>query len=529
MKVVIIGGGSAGVSAATHLRRCDENAEIVIIEKSGEFAVSTCGLPYVLSGKIKDKDDVVGASVAQMQRIFQIDVKLNTEVLAIKPKSKELLLSDSKKIDYDKLVIATGAMQLRPDIKGIMQDNIFTLGNLLSARRIVDYFVGLNVKNVVVLGGGYIGLRAAEALALQGARVTVIENISHILNGWDHDFATFVKNKLEAKGLFFFVNTSIKEFLPKKIVLSNGEILNFDMAVIATGNSSTIKLPIMADIQIGQTGGIIVDEFMQTSVKDIFACGENVELENMVSKLPMRIADASLIVHSAKIAADNICGISSVMQSAIKNYVVRIYDYVIGFCGCNEDELRQAGIPFYKLYFSQRNGELYIDETTPINCKLLFATDGKILGAQLMGKNGVDVRLNIIASLIINGGFVKDLIKIVIAYFPDMAKAKDLLNNLGTMAEKIVKKEIKIIDIENVEEQDVLLNVCMPSNFRYFSKAKVINIPLPALRGNLSEIPRKRKIILSCSTGYTAYIAYCLLTQRGFRDVYLLNSPNVWQ
>lgn len=529
MRVVIIGGGSAGVSAATHLRRNDENAEIMIIEKSSEFAVSSCGLPYVLSGKIKEKDDVIGASVAQMQRIFQIDVKLNTEVLAIKSDKKELLLSDKKSINYDKLIIATGAIQLRPDIKGITNDNIFSLNSLLSAQRIVDYFVGLQAKKILILGGGYIGLRAAEALIQQNAHIIVVENETHILSECDYDFATMLKNKLKTKGIIFYTNTSIKEFLPKKAVLSNGEILDYDMVIIATGNKSTVKLPIMADIDVGNTGGIKIDEFMQTSVDDIYACGENVEINNLINDLPMRINDATLVVRSAKIAADNVSGIKSSLKSGLKNYIVKLFDYVVGFCGCNEDELKQAGIPYHKLYFSQRNGELYIPQTTPVNCKLLFGLDGKILGLQIMGKNGVDTRLNIVASMIQQSGNINNLVEFGLAYFPEFTKAKDILNNLGTMARKIAFENMKTISLDGVEEQDVLLNVCMPTNFRHFSKAKIINIPLPALRSNLAEIPRKRKIILSCSTGYTAYIAYCLLRQRGFNQVYLLNSPEIWQ
>ena len=529
MQVVIIGGGSAGVSAATHLRRKDENAEIIIIEKSSEFAISSCGLPYVLAEKIKEHDDIVGASVAQMQRIFQIDVKLNTEVLLIRPENKEIVLSNNNTIKYDKLIVATGAMQLRPDIKGILNDNIFSLNSLLSAQRIVDYYKGLNAKRVLILGGGYIGLRAAEALLQKGMNVIIVDNNSHILNGWDYDFAHMIQQKLEVKGLKFFTNTTIKEFLSKKAILSNGEIVEYDMAIIATGNKTTVKLPIMADIQIGASGGIVVDEFMQTSIEDIFACGENIEIKNMVNNLSMRIADASLVVRSAKTAADNIVGIKKEFRGGIKNYIIKLFDYVIGFCGCNEDELKRAGITYHKLYFSQYNGELYVANSTPINCKLLFGNDGKILGLQIAGKNGIDTRLNIVAAMINHGGNIGELSNFSVAYFPEFSKAKDIINNLGTIAEQIAFEKMKTLSLNELTEQDILLNVCMPSNFRHFTKAKIINIPLPALRSNLAEIPRKKKIILSCSTGYTAYIAYCLLHQRGFSQVHLLNSPEIWQ
>ncbi len=528
MQVVIIGGGSAGVSAATHLRRIDENAEITIIEKSGEFAVSTCGLPYVLSGKVSEYDDIVGATVAQMQRIFQINVKLNTEVLTINPEKKEILLSDNKTISYDKLIIATGSLQLRPDIKGILNDNIFSLNSLLSAIRISDFFKGLEANNVLVLGGGYIGLRAAEALVNQNANVIVVENNRQILSGWDEDFAQMVKQKLETRGLSFFTQTSVKEFLPNKALLTNGEIINFDMAIVATGNKSTVKLPIMSNIEIGESGGIKVNEFMQTSVEDIFACGENIEIANKINGMPMRLADAALVVRSAKTAADNLQDPQTVFKSGLKNYIVKLFDYVVGFCGCNEKELKDAKIAYHKLYFAQSNGELYTKNTSPINCKLLFGYDGKILGFQIFGKRGVNSRLNTVAGIMSMDGNIDDLANLPVAYFPEFAKAKDLLNNLGTIARQIAFEKLKTITLENLTENDILLNVCMPSSFRHFTKARVMNIPLPALRSNLNEIPRRQRVALSCTTGYTAYIAYCLLKQRGFNQIFLLNTPETW-
>ena len=209
MRVVIIGGGTAGVSVATHLRRNDENAEIIILEKSDEFAISSCGLPYILSNSINTKDDIIGASVAQMQRIFQIDVKLNTEVLTIEPTKKQITLTNKNIIHYDKLVIATGSLQLRPDIKGILSGNIFSLNSLLSAQRISDYFRGMSAKNIIILGGGFIGLRTAEALSNHNTKVTIIDNSSHILSNFDYDFATMVKQKISSQRVLILNHTSI--------------------------------------------------------------------------------------------------------------------------------------------------------------------------------------------------------------------------------------------------------------------------------------------------------------------------------
>ncbi len=529
MRVIIIGGGTAGVSVATHLRRKDENVEIMILEKSDEFAVSSCGLPYILSNSLNAKDDVIGATVAQMQRIFQIDVKLNTEVLTINPKIKQITLANKTSLSYDKLVITTGALQLRPDIKGILSGNIFSLNSLFSAQRINDYFKGLQAQNILILGGGFIGLRAAEALTTSNTKVSIIDKSSHILNDFDYDFATMIKNKLSTSRVSFYTNTTVNEFASKKAILSTGENINYDLAVISTGNKPLVKLPILSDIELNQNGGIKVDEYMQTNIADIYACGENIEIKNLVSNQEMPINDAALVVRSAKITAENLAGNKTKFTHALKNYILKAFGYTIGICGCNESELEKAGIPYHKLYFSQTNGEIYLKTSSFINAKLLFGYDGKILGAQLMGKKGIDKRLNVIASIINHGGTINELADLTIAYFPEFSKAKDILNNLGTLAQDILTNDLKTLALEKIGKDDVLLNVCMPSSIKYFTKAKILHLPLAAIRSNISEIPRNKRIILACATGYTAYIAYCLLKQRGFNELYLLNSEEVWK
>ncbi len=529
MRVVIIGGGTAGVSVATHLRRKNEDVEIIILEKSDEFAISSCGLPYILSNIINAKDDIVGATVAQMQRIFQIDVKLNTEVLTINTKTKQITLANKSSLNYDKLVIATGALQLRPDIKGILNGNIFSLNSLLSAQRISDYFKVTEAQNIIILGGGFIGLRTAEALLNHNTKVTVIDNSSQILNDFDYDFATMIKQKLSSQRVLFLNNTSINEFTNKKAILSNGEIINYDLAVITTGNKPFVKLPILADIKLGKTGGIEVDKYMQTNINDIYACGENIEIKNKISNAPMQINDAALVVRSAKILANNLIEHKDEFTHAIKNYIIKVFGYVIGFCGCNEKELQNAGILYHKLYFSQNNGEIYLKSNSNINAKLLFGYDGKILGVQLMGKKGIDKRLNIIASIINHNGKIDELTDLIMAYFPEFSKAKDMLNNMGSLAKEMLSGELKTLELDNLNSNDILLNVCLPSSLKYFTKAKIIHLPLAAIRSNLSEIPRNKRIILACSTGYTAYIAYNLLKQRGFNNLYMLNSAEVWK
>lgn len=529
MRTVIIGGGSAGISAATHLRRNDEKAEIIVIERSGEFALSACGLPYLLSGKIKNAEDLTGASAEQMKRIFNIDIRLNTEVLTIEPELKQLILTGGKTLTYDKLVVAAGGLQLRPDIAGVLSDNIFTLNSLYSAQKISDYFYGLEAKYVLVLGGGYIGLRAAEALLQNGAKVTVIDKAAHILSEFDHDFATLAKQKLETKGLKILTGTTVKEFLPDTAVLSNGSRLRYDVAVIATGNKSEVKLPIMADIDIGETGGIVVNEQMMTSVADIFACGDNIEIKDLISNLPARPDSAPPVVRSAKIAADNICGIPSRMNTVLRNQIVKLFDYVLGICGCNEEELKRSGIVYHRLYLTMDNCENYLNSAQKMFMKLLFKTDGLILGFQIMGKAGVDTRLNAVAALMMQNGTVKQMENMPVAYFPEFAKATDAVNVLGSMAYDIITKRLNTADIYDLQENDVLLDVCGQNKFKQFAKGENTVIPLPALRDNLKHLPKNKRIVIACINGYAAYLAYCILRGNGFDNIVLLNSPNIWQ
>ena len=529
MRTVIIGGGSAGVAAAVHLRRKDENAEITIIEKSDEFAVAACGLPYMLAGKIQSKDELIGASTAEMHAIFNIDVRLQTEVLNINAEQKSLSLSGGEKLNYDKLIIAAGALQLRPDIPGILADNIFTLHNLHSAQKIIDYFHGLNAKNVIILGGGIIGLRTAEALFDNGARITLIENGAHILSDADYDFAQLVQQKLKRPKFNIITNTSIKEFLPDRAVLGNGTKIKYDMAVIAAGSKSENRLPIMTGIDLGETGGISVNTYMQTSKPDIFACGDNAETTSLIDHAALRINDASPVLRSAKTAADNAAGIMTRMNGILENRIVKVFDYVIGKTGCNEDELKRADIPYHRLYLATGNGENYLPTSEKLYMKLLFGINGKILGLQIMGKTGVFSRLNTVAALIFKGATVQDMADMPAAYFPEFSRAKDALNILGTLAVDICFGSLKTADADKLSGSEILLNVCPPQRFRPAPDKPALNIPLSALRENLSLLPRNKKIIVCGNGGYDAYLAYCILTQRGFGRVFLLNSPDSWR
>ncbi len=526
MKTVIIGGGSAGMAAATRLRRIDENAEIVVVEKSDSFAVAACGLTYLLSGLIKKQDELIGATIEQMRSIFRIEVKLNHEVIAINREEKRLLIENRTAETYDKLIIATGALQLRPDIAGILGDNIFTIRSLESIERIRDYYLGTKASRVLILGAGSIGLETAEAFVKLKARVTIVDMNSHILPYFDPEMTSPAEQELLRQGIELHLNKKITAFEDSVARLDDGSRVKFDMAIIATGVKPDVKLPVTADIEVGKNGGIRVNRQMQTNDDDIYACGDNAEIINLVTQKAERWPNASAALKQARTAADNICGRDTKFESFVGTNICKIFDYTAATTGCNEEQLHEAGIKYRKLYLSQADHASYYPGAELMKMKLLFAEDGRILGLQMVGKAGIAERINVVSALIRQNATVEDLAFCEIAYAPPFSLAKDALNNLGSMAAEILDGRLRLIYAEELSEDVLPVAVCEPESFARVHLPGAVNFPLASLRENLTSLPRSRKIALYCGRGYGAYLAYCILAQRGFDNVYLLNTPN---
>lgn len=529
MKVVIIGGGTAGVNVATHLRRLDEDAEIVILEKSDEFAIATCGLSYYLSGEVNNREDLMGASVEEMQHIFKVEVKLSHEVNTINREEKKLIIDGKPDENYDKLVIATGAMQLRPDIEGILGDNIFTIHSLKSVERIKDYFHGMGVKNISILGGGYIGVEMAESFHKLGAKVTIIEEKSHILANFDTDIVSGLEKHLQESGVKIHINSRVKSFGENKINLENGKKINYDMAIIATGVKPDVKLPIMADLEIGESGGLKVNKHMQTNDEDIYAIGDNVEVISLITKRPVRINSAEIAIKQARIAAENLAGKKAEFEPVLGTFLTHVFGQMAMAIGANEETLKKYKIAYHKIHLFTGNKAAYLKDYSTMLLKLLFSNDGKILGAQGVGKDGVDKRLNVIATLVQNGGKVNDLLKAEIAYSPAYATAKDGVNSLGSIAQSVIDNKIRYVYVEdfdwgNLPKDVIFVDVRSPKSFKAGHLPAAINFPLETIRSNLGNIPRDKKIVLYCNRGYGAYNAYCILSQRGFDNVFLLSG-----
>lgn len=526
MKVVIIGGGSAGVSVATRLRRMDENADIVILEKSNEFAVAACGYTYLLSGIIKDEEDLLGASVEQMKQIFKVEVKLNHKVIGIDRENKKLQIENRNAESYDKLVIATGAQQLRPDIAGILGENIFTISSLENVAKIKDYYFGTEAKNVLILGGGDIGIEAAEAFVQLKAKVFLVEKNSHILPYMDKDMAQKLEQELQSKGVKLFLGQQVSAFGDKVANLKNGKNIKFDMAIIATGVKPDVALPIMANLDIGEHGGILVNKHMQTNDEDIYACGDNVEVLNRITGKYERWPNAANALKQAKVVADHIAGKNISFAGFVGTNIAKVFDYTAAISGCSETKLKNAGIKYNKIFVNQLNHAGYYPKPERILLKLLFAANGRILGMQIIGRAGVADRINAISALIEQNGTVYDLAELEVAYAPPYSLAKDALNNAGSLAQEVIEGKLKTMSTDELDDNFLPIDIRAANVFRLGHLPRALNFPLASLRDNLDELPRNQKLAIYCNHGYGAYLAYQILSQRGFDNAYLLFSNN---
>lgn len=527
MKVVIVGGGAAGISTATHLRRRDENVEIVILEKNKEFGVSTCALPYLLSGQIAEPEDIIGATVEQMRQIFKIDVKPEHEVIDIDRKNKILTVEGKTPISYDKLVLATGAVQLRPDIEGVLGDNIFTIRDLRSVDKIKTYYQTTGARKVLILGGGSVGLETAEAFVRLGAKVCVVESAPHLMPYFDPEMMRRIENHLQKFGVRLYLGKNVTAFCDTYAQLDNGTQVKYDLAIIATGVRPDVKLPIMANINLGHSGGILVNDYMQTNDPDIFAAGADVEFVNSVTGQPERWPSAPRAVVQGNIIADFLSGLKTPFGTATACEAAKIFGYTAAFAGANQQQLEKAGIPFRHVYLLQNNCDVYMPDSQQMLFKLLFGTDGRILGLQGIGQQGVDARVNIAANLIRRGAHVSELSRAAVAYAPPFATPKDALNNLGNLAQAVLRGEIRYYDVSSLNQNEdiFLVDVRQPESFETRHLPGAVNFPLDSVRDNLSSFPHDKKIVFYCSHGYGAYLAYRILRNRGFDNAYLLNTP----
>ncbi len=534
MKVVIIGGVAGGASTAARLRRLNENARIIIFERGKSISFANCAIPYYTGDVIKDREKLEILTPKMIKELLNVEARIDSEVLKIDKDAKTVRVLDritgaEYEQSYDKLVLSPGASPVKPPIPGIDSKKIFTVRNLEDADLIKNAAQG--AKRAAIIGAGYIGLEMAENLAHAGIEVSVIEMSDQVLNTIDYEMAAQVNNHLRSKGVNLLLQEEAVAFDSPgnlKIKLKSNKELDVDFAVLAIGVRPENKLAADAGLEIGKSGGIKVNEYLQTSDEDIYAVGDAIEIKDLVSQNDCLIPLAGPANRQGRIAAENICGIKTKYEATQGTAILKVFDLTAASSGNSEKQLRKNKIPYLKSYSQGFSHAEYYPLPFPLIIKLLFSPDnGKILGAQVIGMEGADKRIDVLATAIKFEKTVKDLIGLELAYAPPYGSAKDPVNIAGMVAENILNGYSKPVYWNEVDEltgDSVFLDVRTTEEQALGGFEGSVNIPLEEIRSRLEEIPGDKRIITYCSKGLKSYFASRILIQKGFENVYSLNG-----
>lgn len=526
MKTVIIGGVAGGASAAARLRRLDESAEIVILERGEYVSFANCGLPYYIGGVITDKNNLTLQTPESFRARFNIDVRVNSEAVKIDPAAKTVTVQNLKNGDsytesYDNLLLSPGAEPIKPNIGGIDSDIVFTLRNIPDTLKIKKYIENAKPKSAVVVGGGYIGVEMAENLKEAGLRVSVVELADHLIAPLDFDMAADVHRYIKSKGIELYLNNGVKAIDGHTVILQNGRI-DADMIIMSVGVRPETALARECGIETNNRGSIIADRNMKTNIPDVYAVGDAVEVRDFVTGNPAFIPLAGPANKQGRIAADNIAGISSQYTGTQGSAVLKLFDMTVATTGLNEKGAKSAGIDYDKTYIYSGSHASYYPDANNMSIKALWDKKTlKILGAQIIGFDGVDKRMDVLATAIRFGAKITDLTELELCYAPPFGSAKDPVNMLGFVGENIVTGKIKQFfwhDVKNLPRDGsvTLLDVRTAAEV---SRGKIdgfINIPLDSLREHISEIPKNKPVYVHCHIGSRSYIACRILFGNGY-------------
>lgn len=531
MKTVIIGGVAGGASAAARLRRLDESAEIIILERGEYVSFANCGLPYYIGGVITDKNNLTLQTPESFRARFQIDVRVNSEAVKIDPEAKTVSVKNLKtgetyQESYDTLILSPGAEPIKPNIDGIDSDFVFTLRNIPDTLKIKAYIEQTSPKSAVVIGGGYIGVEMAENLKEAGLHVSIVELADHLIAPLDFDMAADVHRYIQSKGIELYLNNGVKAIDGHTVVLQNGE-LQADMMILSVGVRPETAFAKACGIQTNSRGSILVDRNMKTNIPAIYAVGDAVEVRDFVSGKPAFIPLAGPANKQGRIAADNIVGIPSEYTGTQGSAVLKLFDMTVATTGLNEKSAKAAGIEYDKTYIYSGSHASYYPDANNMSIKALWdKKTRKLLGAQIVGFDGVDKRMDVLATAIRFGAKITDLTELELCYAPPFGSAKDPVNMLGFVGENIVTGKVKQFfwhDVENLPHDGsaTLLDVRTATEVRFGKIDGFINIPLDSLRERIDEIPKNKPVYVHCHSGLRSYIACRILAGQGY-DCYNL-------
>lgn len=530
MKLLIIGGVAGGASAAARARRLSEDSHIILLERGPDVSFANCGLPYYVGGEIAEREKLLVTTPEQLRTRFKLDVRTQSSVEAIDRAAKTVRILDlaSGRVydeSYDKLILATGAAPIRPPIHGIDLPGVFTLRSLQDTDRIKERVVR-GVKQAVLLGGGFISLELAENSVRRGIATTVVEKNDQVLTPFDKEMTTPIVHELAARGVTVLLGDSA-ESLEKSddglvVCLNSGRRLPAQMVIVGVGVRPENKLAVDAGLNVGPRGGIVVNEFLQTTDPDIFAVGDATEVKDVVTGDPTQVPLAGPANRQGRIAADNAFGRPVRYRGTQGTAIVGVFDLTAAMTGASEKSLRRANRSFRKVYVHPTHHASYYPDAEAMTLKLLFdPQSGRVLGAQAVGGTGVDKRIDVLAVAIQAGMTVFDLEEMELAYAPQYGSAKDPINMAGFVAGGLLRGDHPQVDIETVLAADrgegaYLLDVRSPQEYSEGHVPGAINIPVDELRSRLDELPRRRQIAAYCQVGQRGYLATRILIQAGF-------------
>lgn len=533
MNYLIIGGVAGGATVAARLRRMDEKANIILFERGKYVSYANCGLPYYIGDTINNREKLFVQTAKGFTDRFRIDIRTEQEVTAIHPDKKEveiknLSTGETYTETYDKLVLSPGAEPLRPSIEGIGSKKIFTLRNVPDTDTIKNYVNTENPKRAIVVGGGFIGLEMAENLHDLGIQVDVVEMANQVMAPLDFSMAAIVHRQLTDKGVGLHLEDGVSRFEEKDggvtVHLRSGKQIATDMVLLSIGVRPETKLAKDAGLAIGERGGITVNDYMQTSDADIYALGDAVEVRHLVTGQPALIPLAGPANKQGRIVADNIVfGNKEKYPGSIGTSIAKVFDLTVAAAGANAKLLQRNNIPYISSYTHGASHAGYYPGAVPLSIKILFAPEnGKLLGAQIVGFNGVDKRIEMLAQVIQRGGTVHDLAELEHAYAPPYSSAKDPVNMAGFVAENILNKKSRIIQWRELAElpaDTIRIDVRTHDEYKLGTIPGFINIPVDELREHLDELPKEKPIVVTCAVGLRGYLAYRILVQNGFKHV----------
>jgi NADPH-dependent 2,4-dienoyl-CoA reductase/sulfur reductase-like enzyme/rhodanese-related sulfurtransferase len=527
-RIIVVGGVAGGASCAARCRRLDENAEIMVIDRGPYVSFANCGLPYYVGDVIKDESKLLVASAALFQERFNIEVRTQNEVLAVDSARREIEVRELPtgrvyRECYDALVLSPGAAAVRPPLPGVDAGGIFVLRTIPDSRRIREWIQEKNARSAVVVGAGFIGLEMAENLAHRGLSVVVLEMLNQVMPPLDPEMARPVQEHLEKKSVQVALGDGVAGFEPTDggivVQTTSGAKFQGDIVILAIGVRPESGLARAAGLEIGPRGGIRVDEQMRTSDSHIWAVGDAVEVRDVITGEWVLVPLAGPANRQGRVAADSICGRDARFRGVQGTSVCGVFGLTVACTGASEKSLRRAGITDYeKIYLHPGHHVSYFPGAKPINLKLVFRTsDGRIFGAQAVGEEDVDKRIDVIATAIQLGGTVFDLEEAELCYAPQFGAAKDPVNYAGMIASNHLRGDLPLADWNQLDLKTItLVDVRDPEEFQSAHVPGAINIPLNEIRQRLDELPRDREVWLYCGVGQRAYYATRALLQNGF-------------